>query len=310
MVGDHMKIIDVSEHQGTIDWNAVKADGVEGVIIRAGYGRGNIDVQFSRNINAANVAGIKNIGVYWFSYAFNVDMAKNEADFVNAIIEPYKDELNLGVYFDWEYDSMNYAQKNGRNPNKEVITDMNEAFCNRIRDLGYIAGYYINWDYEHNHVDVSKLTEFRKWYAQYTSEEQTNCFIWQYSSKGRVNGISGNVDMNKNQQQITDGSSSSSPAPAVHHKTDMEVAREVIEGKWGNGYERKSRLAKAGYDYYAVQKIVNELLRSETSEVYTVKAGDTLSEIAQKYNTTVSALAAKNNIKNPNLIYVGQRIYV
>ena len=305
-----MKIIDVSEHQGTIDWNAVKADGVEGVIIRAGFGRGNIDEQFTRNVNGAIVAGIKYIGLYWFSYAYTDEMALNEANYLNSIAEPYKADLNLGVYFDWEYDSMNYAKKNGYYLSRVQITSMNETFCNRIKSLGYIPGYYLNWDYQQNYIDVSKLSAFRKWYAQYTSEEQTDCFIWQYSSKGHVAGIISNVDMNKNQQELDAVPEIDTSNIKPVKKSDIEVAMEVIDGKWGNGYERKSRLTKAGYDYNTVQNIVNEMLRSESKEISTVKEGDTLSEIAQRYNTTVAKLVAANNIKNPDRIYVGQKLYV
>ena len=90
-----MKIIDVSEHQGRIDFNKVKASGIEGVIIRAGFGKGNIDERFKENIEGAIEAGFDNLGVYWFSYAFTVEMAKREAQFCNDVIAAYKGELNL-----------------------------------------------------------------------------------------------------------------------------------------------------------------------------------------------------------------------
>ena len=179
-----MKIIDVSEHQGKINWNKVKASGINAVIIRAGYGKGNVDERFIENIEAAINADIISIGVYWFSYAYTVDMAKREAQYCNDLIKPYKDKLNLGVYFDWEYDSMNYAKKRGVYPNK-------------IKELGYKAGYYLNLDYQQNFIDVSRLKEFYKWFARYVSTEQRDCYIWQYSANGSVDGISGPVDMNE-----------------------------------------------------------------------------------------------------------------
>lgn len=303
-----MKFIDVSEHQGRIDFNKVKADGIDGVIIRAGFGKGNVDERFRENIEGAINAGFKNLGVYWFSYAYTVEMAKREAQYCNDVIAAYKDKLNLGVYFDWEYDSMNYAKKNHAVMNRDLITDMNKVFCQRIEELGYIAGYYVNYDYERNYIISSILKYYKKWYAQYSNNRESDCYIWQYASTGRVNGIAGNVDMNELIGSMPDAKPNTAPKPAK--KTNEQIAQEVIEGKWGNGYSRKNRLKKAGYDYEAVQAVVNSILLKNNSTVYIVRSGDTLWDIAQKYNTTVAELAAKNNIKNPDKIYVGQKINV
>ena len=299
-----MKVIDVSVHQGSINWKKVKAAGVVGVIIRAGYGRGNVDERFLDNYKGARDAGIQNIGLYWFSYAHTVDMAKREAQYLNDLAKDIKDNLNLGVYFDWEYDSMNYAKKQGINPDKKLITDMNVAFCEKVTELGYKAGYYLNYDYSQNYIDMSRLAGYRRWYAWYNDSKPVGCYLWQYSPKGTINGIVGQVDMNELLGSVNE------TKPTTSYKSNNQIAKEVIEGKWGNGYERKKRLKKAGYDYDVIQEIVNSMLDTKTHEVYVVKAGDTLSEIAQKYNTTVAQLAAKNNIKNPNKIYVGQKIYV
>lgn len=303
-----MKIIDVSVHQGEIDWKKVKASGVRGAIIRAGYGKGNVDQKFKANIEGAINAEIEFIGVYWFSYAFTKERAFNEAIYCNETIEKYRDILNLGVFYDWEYDSMNYAKKNGAFLTRDKITEMNVIFCEQMTKLGYIAGYYLNYDYSRNFIDTKKLSSYRKWFAWYNPTlDEKGCFLWQYSSAGRVDGVAGNVDVN---ELIGEMKENSSAAPKTEKKSNTEIAKEVIEGKWGNGYTRKSRLAKAGYDYEAVQAIVNQMLSTATSEIYIVKAGDTLSEIAEKYGTTVSALAAKNNIKNVNKIYIGQKLYV
>lgn len=88
------------------------------------------------------------------------------------------------------------------------------------------------------------------------------------------------------------------------------VAKEVIEGKWGNGEERKTKLRAAGYSYTEVQTKVNELMAKPTYKTYTVKLGDTLSGIAKKYGTTYKKIAKDNNIKDPNKIYVGQKIII
>ena len=298
-----MKIIDVSTWQGDINFKKVKADGIDGVVIRAGYGKGNVDGRFRRYIQDAIAADIKYIGVYWFSYAYSVDMARREAQYCNDIISDYKDHINLPVFFDWEYDSMNYAHKQGVYPGKTLITEMNKTFCQRVKELGYDAGYYLNLDYQNNYIDVSKLTAYKKWLAYWTSVRQTDCYLWQYSDRGEVSGISGNVDMNE-----LIGKASNDPKPGKK-KTNAEIAKEVIAGKWGNDAERKRRLTEAGYDYEAVQSLVNKALASD-KVYYTVKSGDTLSEIAQKYGTTVNQLASWNGIKNVNLIYPGQKLRV
>lgn len=298
-----MIVIDVSVHNGKIDYKTVKASGIDGVVIRAGYGRGNIDKCFEQNIKGAIEAGIEYIGIYWFSYAYSAEMAKREAQFCNDLIAPYKKYINLGVYFDWEYDSMNYAKKYNVTPNKTLITNMIIYFCEKITDLGYKAGYYLNLDYSRNHVEESRLTAYRRWFARYGVTKQDKCYLWQYSSSGKVNGINGNVDMNE-----LIGEASTAPKKK---KTNAEIVKEVLAGKWGNGYERKKRLTNAGYDYETIQRLVNKQLNSDDGSIYyIVKAGDTLSGIAQKYSTTVAQLKKWNSIKDVNKIYVGQKLKV
>ena len=85
---------------------------------------------------------------------------------------------------------------------------------------------------------------------------------------------------------------------------------KVINGEYGNGEERKQKLEAEGYNYNEVQSKVNEIINANKKIIYTVKSGDTLSEIAKKYNTTVQTLVRKNNISNPNKIYVGQKIEI
>lgn len=94
-------------------------------------------------------------------------------------------------------------------------------------------------------------------------------------------------------------------------KSDSAIADEVLEGKWGNGNDRYARLTEAGYNYNTIQAIVNERVATQqAAALYTVKAGDTLSAIAKKYNTTADKIAIDNRIQNKNLIYVGQRLKI
>lgn len=201
--GEVMKIIDISEHNGNINWDKVKGN-IDAVIIRAGYGQGNIDAYFKKNIQGAIDAEIK-IGIYWFSYAYTTEMARREAQFCNDLIVPYKDKIILPVFFDWEYDSMNYAKKRGIICRKDLITEMNAVFCQRIVDLGFKAGYYLNLDYQKNYIDESKLHGYYKWFAFYNESLKGNkCDIWQFTSAGRVSGIIGNVDLDSSELTFID----------------------------------------------------------------------------------------------------------
>lgn len=202
----YIRAIDVSEHQGgSVDFKKVKASGVKLVIIRAGYGSSTVDKHFYSNIKKAKAAGLK-IGIYWFSYAYNKTMAVNEAKFCLRVIKKY--HINMPVYFDWEYDSMTKANRKGHYPGRKEITDMTYAFCNTIVNGGRRAGYYFNLHYLNTYYTPSKLTRFSTWYAYWGSNSYadniwtrtksmttpTKYDMWQFSSRGRIPGISGNVD--------------------------------------------------------------------------------------------------------------------
>ena len=195
-----MKMIDVSYAQGKIDWKKVKADGIEGVIIRAGYGKGNADDFFVRNITGA-IKQKMHVGIYWFSYAYTAEMAKREARYCNDLIQTYKLNIDLPVFFDWEYASMDWIleyghlsyAKNNYSAWKPLITEMTEAFCAEITKLGYVGGYYANHDYYNNYYEPSKLKKFKLWFCDW-EDDYKNCYIQQTSKSGEVNGITGAVD--------------------------------------------------------------------------------------------------------------------
>ena len=201
------RLLDVSHHNGTINWTKVKAAGYNYAIIRAGYGDGNLDRQYNNNIKNAIKAGML-VGIYWFSYAWNVQMAKKEGAAVYDLIKNYK--ISLPVFFDWEYDSEKKAKAHGVKISKSLMTDMTIAFCEYLKERGYRVGYYYNRDYENRGViDHKKFASlgYYKWLARYSSTPQTDCDIWQYAEYGSVNGIpSRAVDMNKviNMKVITD----------------------------------------------------------------------------------------------------------
>ena len=189
-------IIDISEHNGIINFSKLKDSGIEGAIIRCGYGKGNKDKMFDEYIKAAIKAELKYIGIYYFSYAYTLIIARREAQYCNDMIAPYRKHINLPVFFDWEYASRDYARKNGYNLSRPAITEMHEVFCDRIKDLGWIPGYYTNLDYQNNYIDTSKLKAYKKWFAYYNNSLKGNtCDYWQHSSTGKIKGIGTNVDL-------------------------------------------------------------------------------------------------------------------
>lgn len=193
----YTKGIDVSEHNGVIDWDQVKSSGITFAMLRAGYGR-TVDKQFRRNAAECNRLGIL-IGVYWFSYALNAAGAAQEAAACLTAIEPY--QLNLPVAFDLEYDSVSYAQKQGVQIGKELASAMARSFCDAIRTAGYSAANYANPDYLNRYFDSSVRDGFPIWLAQWPNgtpnldKPPRACAIWQYSERGSVPGISGAVDL-------------------------------------------------------------------------------------------------------------------
>jgi len=302
------KGIDVSAWQGRPDWKKVKESGIEFAILRAGYGKNHVDGSFHYNAKACNEIGLP-IGVYWFSYALNVDEAKREADYVCNAIEDYK--IEYPVCFDYEYDSINNAKKNGVIPDYALIQAMAEAFLKRVEERGYYAMNYSNLDFL-NHGFEKLTSRFDTWLAQWSSKPSRECGIWQYSDKGSIPGIAGNVDLNIAYKDYPAIIAGKTKEEKPKKKTIKELAEEVIAGKWGNGEDRKARLTAAGYNYNSVQKKVNELLAAKEQKVeyYTVRFGDTLSAIAKKYGTTYQKIAADNGIKNPNKIYIGQKLKI
>ena len=187
--------IDVSEHQGRIDWDAVKASGIDFAILRVGFGApswgGRVDYQFNRNISECERLGIP-YGVYIYSYAFDNQQAADEASMVINCLSGHNPRLP--VYYDLEDNSI---IANGR---QTGIASRAQVFCNRISAAGYEPGIYANLNWFNNILtdSVFKSSSWDHWIAQYNSQcDYTgNYSFWQYKSNGKVPGINGNVDMN------------------------------------------------------------------------------------------------------------------
>ena len=187
--------IDVSTWNGNIDWNKVKNSGVSYVIIRTGF-RGSTqgslveDNKFRQNIQGATNAGLK-VGVYFFSQAINEVEAVEEASMVLSQVKGYK--LAYPVFIDVE-PSGGRADKLSSGDRTKVIN----AFCQTIQNGGYKAGIYANKTWLSQKMNISALSGYKIWLAQYNSKVTYSgrYDMWQYSDKGKINGISGNVDMN------------------------------------------------------------------------------------------------------------------
>ena len=343
-----LKGIDISSHNGNIDWGKVKPQ-IDFAIIRLGYGD-NVERQddsyFIKNVNGCIDNNIP-FGVYIYSYALNLggsESIQSEIDHTKKMLSKIS-KKPFCVYIDMEDDS---TIKLG----KTMLTNFALEFCKQIKNAGYRAGVYANENWFRNYLQVSTIASFGYsiWCAKYSTNKPnitSNYDIWQYSSTGHINGINGNVDMNYMYNNIIGNQSTSEKTidelareviagkygngearkKALGDKYNQvqervnqllkqpkksveEIAKEVIAGKWGNGNDRKTRLINAGYNYNEVQNKVNSLLNSNNKVYYTIKSGDNLSSIAKKYGTTVSQIVSWNNIKNSNLIYPNQKIRV
>lgn len=318
-----MKGIDVSQWQGNIDFNAVKKSGIDFVIIRAGYGReiSQKDPYFEQNYARAKAAGL-NVGAYWYSYANSAEDAKKEAKTCTQVLAGK--QFEYPIYFDIEENSQ-FAK------GTMFCSSLVQTFCDTLIDAGYYAGFYTGYYAVMNYITAEVRKKYAFWLAHWTSSPSyTGVYgLWQ-NGTAIVNGVVGEVDHNygyidyptiiknggyngfKKTNVSEKNTVSNSTNVVAKKKTINELAKEVISGKWGIGDERKRRLNTAGYDYNAVQKKVNELMtnNSTSTVTYTVKAGDTLTAIAKKYGTSVDSLVKKNKIKNPNLIYIGQKLII
>ena len=188
--------IDVSKWNGTIDWNAVKNSGISYVIIRCGY-RGSTtgalieDPTFHTNIKGAQNAGLK-VGVYFFSQATNEVEAVEEASMALSLVKGYN--LTYPIFLDVEASG---GRADGISPSTR--TAVCKAFCQTIQNSGYKTGIYANKTWFNEYMDTPSLTGYKIWLAQYAATptyDRTRYDMWQYSSKGKVTGIGGNVDMN------------------------------------------------------------------------------------------------------------------
>lgn len=319
------KWIDVSAHNGKVDWAKVKASGICGTVIRAGYGSeaSQQDACFTANIKGAIAAGLK-VGVYWFHYADSVERMLQEWAVCRQIIEPYRKNI-LFVASDYEYDSVRYYQKlHGSKPENVLINRMVNAFLGAAKADGWGTMLYTNNDYRKNVFSAVTLATWDVWLADYTGDPDIPCAIQQTSSSGSVPGISGNVDTDlcykvfdaPQQPSVPVSAAPTTSAPKTPTASTYTVKAgdtlSKIAAKFGTTYQELAKLNGIANPNKIYPGQVIKLTGSAPTAApkaagnYTVKAGDTLSGIAAKFGTTYQELAKINGIANPNKIYPGQ----
>ena len=311
---------DISAWQGNIDIKKL-APQVDFFIFRC-YAGSSKDSKVDRNVNLC-IEAKKPYGLYIYSYALNTAQAKEEAQRVVNLANSYSIKPNFLV-IDME-DADGYKRKYGM-PSNQTLRDICTEECEIFENAGYYAMVYASSSWFKN--QLAGLTAYDKWVAHWptsggkqkgnnvdpSGENANNCGIWQFTSEGTLNGYSGRLDMNYGYKDFIvkgfEGGNTPAPAPKpTPTKSNEEIAEEVKAGLWGNGEDRKNRLEAAGYDYNAIQDIVNASYNKPqpTITYYTVKRGDTLSGIGSKYGVVWKDIAALNNIPGPNyVIYTGQ----
>ncbi len=189
--------VDVSQHQGEINWRRVKAAGMDFAMVRMGYrgysvGNLRVDSYGKTNLRQARDAGLK-VGAYFFSQAINPEEARQEAKFALEILEGYP--LDLPLVYDWEFVSSD--ARTGK-MNRQQVTACAIAFCQIVEEAGYRPMVYFNQDMAWNRLNLEELCRYDFWFAQY-SRAMTFPYavdIWQYTETGLVDGIPGRTDIN------------------------------------------------------------------------------------------------------------------
>ena len=306
------KIIDVSDWQGYIDWNKVKASGVSGAIIRVSDGLNTPDKRFARNMSECKRLGIHR-GAYIFSRATTESAARTEARYIIEKCKPYG--FDMPLYIDIEaYSWSAYA--------------VARAYLQECDRLGVRGGIYASTSWFNNYIHPEKFSKYPLWAAQWGRFRPSVRLygMWQYTSDGSISGISGRVDVSKCYmtywkkgavKPTVSSSSNVKASTSAYYTVRSGDTLSSIASRYGTSYQHLASINGISNPnlIYAGQKIKVEKGAAPTSsastkQYYTIRSGDTLSGIASKYGTSYQHLASINGIKNPNMIYAGQKIRV
>ena len=198
-------IVDVSSHNGAINWATAKAAGVKAALIRCGYGSDAIkydDARYKANIEGALASGIV-VGVYLYSYAKTVESAKSEAAHALRLISPYKDKIKLPIFYDLE-----------ERDRVAGASDRAKAFCDILKANGYKVGIYADLDYWSNYLKGLSGYSCYHWVAKWSEPKPTGQVdIWQYNAYGKVAGIGSGVDMDRAYGELLEIINGKEPTP-------------------------------------------------------------------------------------------------
>lgn len=272
--------IDVSHCQGKINWDNLRStnpeENVEFAIIRTGFSFGDRykDTQFANNVVGCKKNGINIQGVYHFSYALSVPDAIREACACLEMVKAADLPKSTVIYFDFEYAGEDFCRDHGVVCDMKFIRSITDAFCSEVKAAGYAAGVYLNEDYHQRLYSNWFPKDAKVWAARWvnysggskasdvkpiTDKDIENSSIqptfkfdvWQYGAV-YIPDI-GIVDADV----IFEDIATKDPVKMESKKSNADIAAEVVRGDWGNGAERMRRLEEAGYNYRAVQAIVN-----------------------------------------------------
>lgn len=245
-----LKGVDVSEHNGEVDYDYLISQGVQFSIVRFGFGTKRADYHYKANVENALARGL-GVGAYWFIYALDIDGARRNAEMFCKLLEPYKGKLTYPVFADFEYDSEDYMEKNGVTPSASLNTAIVKTFCEVVESHGWYVGNYANPDFIYNHFDNSQLEHWDLWLAHWgVSSPSISCPMWQYGEDWDLDADICYVDYPSIIRQAgrngfsADSASQEVPALLVSQK---EIFAEVFEhmcthdGDEGHGYSQIAR---------------------------------------------------------------------
>lgn len=266
--------IDVSGYQGTIDFQKVKEDGIDIVYIKSSEGSNYIDSHFERNYEQARKNGLK-IGFYHYVTARTEEEAKRQAQFFVSVISGKVVDCKLAMDFE-TFGSLN----------REEINRLGLIFLQTVEQLSGKETILYSNAYTANTVWRGELTDYPLWVAQYGVNEPQNNGTWnswagwQYTDMGEINGISTYVDRNQFTKEVL-----------LNETVAVPPVEKPDEGESG-------------------ENTGGDNVPTTNTKKITIQWGDTLSELAVKYKTTVEELVRLNDIQNPNLIYAGETLIV
>lgn len=311
--------IDVSVWQGNINFRDVSNDGIKIVYIRASEGNSYVDSEFERNYQKAKENGLY-IGCYHYLTARTIEEAKKQGQFFVSVIGGKQIDCRLAMDFE-----------SFGNLSKQQINDIAIAFINTVRELSKKEVIVYSDTYNATNTFNGEITNYPLWVAEYGVNEPLSNGNWntwtgfQYTDTGTVRGIDGYVDKNKFTQNILLNDKSEIPVVQKPNNTNDGITSEIIVKKGDTLYGIAKQYQTTVQRLVELNNIQNPNLiyigqtlivpgkrdtNNISSKTYYVKKGDTLYGIAKRYNTTVKAIAQASKIKNPNYIFVGQRLTI